>query len=423
MRLQITDLHADGYGSAELDGRAVAVYGALPGETVEAIPLKKKKRVLFSRAESITDPSADREDPRCPVASICGGCSLQHLSATGQLALRAQTLQSCLGEAQPDAWLPPLSADRWGYRSKARLGVKYVEKLGRVLVGFREKMYPFIVDNDGCDVLSPAIAEVLPALSELLTGMSAHASIPQIEVAVGDDAAALVFRHLQPLEDADVAALTAFGLNHEFQIYLQSGGIDTVTRIFPEKGTDRLHYAVSGFQFSFHPMDFTQVNQSVNRQLVALAVEQLRLQDVDRVADLFCGIGNFSLPVARHCAHVLGLEVAPGSVARARENAARNDANNARFEVADLTQPRAGSIDACNKVLLDPARAGAGAAIDGLVHGGIERIVYVSCNPVSLAADASQLVSMGFRYECAGVVDMFPHTAHMESISVFERTQ
>jgi len=417
----IDELHPDGYGLA--DGGRVGVTSALPGETVMARPFTRRRKRLYAKAESVANPHPDRVVPVCAAADYCGGCSLQHLDPSRQLEHKQSMLAAELGDARPETWLPPLEGPVSNYRSKARLGVKYVRNKKRLLVGFREKMLPYVADIERCEILVPPFDRLVEPLAELIAGLSIATSVPQVEVAGGDDRSALVFRHLEPLTGADQERMRAFSHEVDVDVYLQPAGIDSVHKLAPED-EPRLHYSLPahGIEMAFHPMDFTQVNQTINRRLVDLAIDLLDLDASHSVVDLFCGIGNFTLPVARRAARVHGLELAPDSVDRARENAARNGIANATFEAmapcADEVQMPPGALD---RALLDPPRSGAAAACKALAERRVERVVYVSCNPKTLADDARLLIDAGYRLEYAGVIDMFPHTTHVESIACLSK--
>ncbi|TAM64351.1 MAG: 23S rRNA (uracil(1939)-C(5))-methyltransferase RlmD [Rhodanobacter sp.] len=430
----ITDLGHDGRGVARVDGKAVFVSGALLGEQV-LLRLRKRHR-HFDEAEvvEVLAASPHRVEPRCRHFGACGGCSLQHMDAAAQIEAKQRVLAENferIGKVTPQAWLPPLASEPWGYRRKGRLSVRNVEKKGRVLVGFREESNPrFVADIQQCEVMHPALGPKIGLLAELLNGLQAASEIPQVEFAAGDDSMALVFRHMQPLSDADQAALTAFGQQHALAIYLQPGGQSSVHPLWPEQPRLAFRLASEDARFAdvelaFEPLDFVQVNAGMNQRMLTRALELLDPQPADRVLDLFCGLGNFTLPIARRVAGVAGVEGEHGLVERAAHNAARNGIDNARFHVANLFEDQRGSDWArqpWDKLLLDPPRAGADKVLDYLPHKQTRRIVYVSCHPASLARDAGILVNRhGFRLSSAGVMDMFPHTAHVESIALFER--
>lgn len=426
----IDSLSADGCG-VSADGR-LAVYGSLPGEKVKALPLTRKRGKLFLKAIDVHDESPSRVLPECEAALSCGGCSFQHLDHPAQLDFKAGLLAEQLVPLEPESWLPPLTGPLFGYRTKARLGVKFVEKKGRVLVGFREKQKPYITEISCCPVLADPCADLIEPLKDLVGSLSVSRSIPQIEIAAGDVETVLVFRHLEALTSDDESKLCSFGEHHGLRVCLQPGGAESVHRIFPIDGADLLSYSLrafspenSGLRFEFAPMDFTQVNLAVNRQMVDLAVELLDPGPSDVILDAFCGIGNFSLAVAGSAGEVIGAEQSAASIERARYNAAINGIDNASFEVVDLHDESAeiGGFSGINKVLLDPPRSGAESLMKKLESQDVERVVYVSCNPETLARDVKFLVQRGYLLRSAGIIDMFPHTTHVESIALLTRHQ
>ncbi|MBB5206978.1 23S rRNA (uracil(1939)-C(5))-methyltransferase RlmD [Chiayiivirga flava] len=428
LELDITDLTHDGRGVARVDGKAVFVTGALAGERVRALTTARKKSFDEAVATQILQASPDRVHPRCEHFGICGGCALQHLAPDAQVAAKQHTLLENferIGHVTPQRVLAPLAGEPWGYRRKARLGVKHVAKKGRTLVGFRERDPRFVADIERCEVLVPQVGSRIAALSALVDSLDARALIAQIEVAAGDDATALVFRNLEPLGDEDRAKLRAFGEREGFAIYLQPGNNDSVHPLVGD--TISLRFAVPGYDvdFDFRPLDFIQVNGPMNARMIDHALALLDPQPTDRVLDLFCGLGNFTLPLARRAASVVGVEGETTLVQRARDNARRNGVTNVEFHAADLGRDLRGQPwvrEGFDKLLLDPPRTGADATIPQLPLAGIGRIVYVSCHPGSLARDAGILVrEHGYVLRAAGVMDMFPHTAHVESIALFER--
>lgn len=426
----IESLSHDGRGVARMEGKTAFVDGALAGETVTARYVDRRRKFDALRTLEVTEnPSAERVEPPCPHADICGGCSLQHLDPQAQIRFKEHTLReqfAHFGGIEPEEWAAPLTGDRLGYRRKARLGVRYVPKRGEVLVGFREKRNSFIAAIDSCAVLDPRVGNAIEDLKSLIAGLSVYDRVAQIEVACGDDEAALVFRHLDPLSEADEAALVAFGQARNLHIYLQPKGPDTVHRIWPAEGAERLSYRLPHWELdlAFHPMDFTQVNAGINRRMLDQAMEWLDPQPDDRVLDLFCGLGNFSLPLARRAREVIGVEGEAALVERGRENAARNGIDNCRFLATDLQQDfthESWAREGFDRILIDPPRSGAQDVVRHLANAGAERILYVSCNPSTLARDAGELVERGYRLVRAGVMDMFPHTTHVESMALFER--
>ncbi|HEY0198899.1 MAG TPA: 23S rRNA (uracil(1939)-C(5))-methyltransferase RlmD [Rhodanobacter sp.] len=430
----ITDLGHDGRGVARVDGKTVFVSGALLGE--QAMLRLRKRHRHFDEAEvvELITRSPHRVEPRCRHFGQCSGCSLQHMDAASQIAAKQRVLSENferIGKVAPQSWLPPLSGEPWAYRRKGRLSVRNVAKKGRVLVGFREEENPrFVADIQQCEVMHPALGPKIGLLADLLNGMDAAGDIPQIEFAAGDDTMALVFRHMQTLSERDVAVLVAFGQQHDLAIYLQPGGNSSVHPLWPEHPRLAFRIGSSDARFGdveleFQPLDFVQVNADMNQRMLGRAIELLDPQPTDRVLDLFCGLGNFTLPIARRVAEVAGVEGEHSLVERAAQNAARNGIGNARFHVANLFEDQRSADWAkqpWDKILLDPPRAGADKVLEYLPHKQTRRIVYVSCHPASLARDAGILVSRhGFRLASAGVMDMFPHTAHVESIALFER--
>ena len=430
----ITDLGHDGRGVARINGKTVFVSGALLGEQVMARLCKRHRHFDEAEVVEVLTASPHRVEPRCQHFAQCSGCSLQHLDAPAQIAAKQRVLLENferIGQVAPQCWLPPLSGEPWAYRRKGRLSVRNVARKGRVLVGFREKQNPrFVAEIQRCEVMHPSLGPKVGLLAELLGSMDAADSIPQIEFAAGDELMALVFRHMQPLSEHDLAALTAFGRQHDFAIYLQPGGTSSVHPLWPEH--PRLAFRITSedarfadVELEFQPLDFVQVNAGMNQLMVARALELLDPQPTDRVLDLFCGLGNFTLPIARRVAEVVGVEGEHGLVERAAQNAAHNGIDNARFHVANLFEDQLQADwarEPWDKLLLDPPRADADQLLEYLPHQQTRRIVYVSCHPASLARDAGILVNRhGFKLASAGVMDMFPHTAHVESIALFER--
>ena len=425
---KITAVTHDGRGIADAEGKKVFVAGALEGETVTY--QRRKFRRNFDEAEllEIHEKSADRIEAKCEAFGRCGGCSLQHVSPEYQRGIKDQTLRDNLeriGRVEPQQWLEPMTGPTWNYRRRARLAVKDVHAKGRTLVGFRERHAPYVTDMQRCEVLAEPLDSMLPSLCDLIGGLTLRARLPQIEVAVAENGIALVFRVLDPPTEADLALLSAFGKDHGLRIYLQTGGPDSVTLLYPGSVDESLCYTLPEFDIrvDFEPIDFVQVNSEINSLMVHFAVEQLDAGPDDKVLDLFCGIGNFSLPLARRAGTVLGVEGEASLTARATENARRNGLDNVSFRVADLSK-----IDGTegwvrsgwDRMLLDPARSGAAEVVTRMHLFKPQRIVYVSCHPGTLARDADTLVhEQGYRLEAAGIIDMFPHTAHVESIAVF----
>jgi 23S rRNA (uracil1939-C5)-methyltransferase len=423
---EIIDLADDGRGIARVEGKIVFIDDALPGERVEWARIKRGRNFDEGRLERVLEPSADRVEPRCAHFGVCGGCRLQHLSAPRQLEFKQHQLHDALtriGKVTPAQMLPPLHGGVWNYRRRARLAARWVPKKDRTVVGFRERSTNFIADVKRCEVLQPPVDALVESLSLLLTALSVRNRVPQIEVAVADNAVALVVRVLEELTAADRELLLKFEREHGVQIYLQPGGYETIA---PLTQAVPLEYRLPQFDVTvrFEPNDFVQVNGEINAQMVARAVELLRPAPGERVLDLFCGLGNFSLPLARSGAHVVGVEGDAGLVARARSNAALNGIDNTEFVCGDLAQPSTGDAQWArrqyDKVLLDPPRAGALNVLPIVARCGAKVVLYISCHPGSLARDAGILVhEHGFTLQAAGVMDMFPHTAHVESAALF----
>lgn len=427
---RIESLNHEGLGIAHVDGKAVFIEGALPAEHVSFRITKRRKRYDLGKTIEILESSPDRVSPRCSYFGVCGGCSMQHLRAEAQLPAKQKVLRDNLeriGKVEPEAWLEPLSGAHWGYRRKARLGVRFVEMKGGVIVGFREKAHSFITPLASCEVLDPRVSRLLPAMRDLVAGLSCPERIPQVEVAAGDDRVALAFRHLVPLTAEDDRKLIAFGQVHDVQVFRQPGRPDELEPLWPPEPPP-LAYRLPEFslELEFAPADFIQVNAELNQQMVSRALQLLDPQPGDDVLDLFCGLGNFTLPIARRAGRVLGIEVEPALIAKARRNAGRNGITNAEFTASDLCHaeaPDPWGSRAFGKMLLDPPRTGAMEVIKRLPdQGDPRRIVYVSCNPATLARDSEALVhAKGFRLKSAGVMDMFPQTSHVEAMALFER--
>ena len=426
----ITAVTHDGRGIADTDGKKVFVAGALEGETVTY--QRRKFRRNFDEAEllEIHAASPDRIEAKCEVFGRCGGCSLQHVSAAHQRDIKEQALRDSLeriGQVEPREWLAPMTGPDWNYRRRARLAVKDVHGKGRVLVGFRERHAPFVTDMHRCEVLAKPLDALISDLSTLVGRLSIRARVPQIEAAVAENGVALVFRVLDPPGEADIENLRRFGADHALRIYLQPGGLDSVSLLYPDASEEPLYYTLPEFDIrvDFEPIDFVQVNSDINQRMVHFAVEQLDPGEDCRVLDLFCGIGNFSLALARRAGVVLGVEGEASLTRRATDNARNNGLDNVSFRVADLngidgteSWVRAG----WDRMLLDPARSGAAEVVTRMHLFAPQRIVYVSCHPGTLARDAGTLVNeQGYRLQAAGIIDMFPHTAHVESIAVFTK--
>ena len=434
IQLKIDRLSHEGRGIASISGKIAFVDGALPDETVTARYLQSRSRYDELVTETVLAPSADRTTPGCAFFGRCGGCSLQHLSTSAQIEFKQQLLldqlHHAIGVSETDiSLLPFLQGEPYNYRRKARLAVRFVAKKGGALVGFREKYSRFITEMDDCRVLVEPVASLINPLRELVSNLESRLFIPQFEVAAGDAGqkghqVALVMRHMRSLSNSDLDLILKFAERHQCDFYLQPKGVDTIHKIWPEDGPQRLQYCLPDYDLvmNFHPSDFIQVNGIINRQLIPLAIELLDLKAEDRVLDLFCGLGNFTLPIARHCDVVAGIEGSEVMVQRAMENAELNHVGNAEFHVANLYEAISNhpwSEQDFTKILLDPPRSGAIELIDFLVRQGAQKIVYISCNPATLVRDAAKLIEKGYTLNRVGVIDMFPHTAHVESIAEF----
>ena len=425
-QVTIESLSHEGRGIAHINGKTVFVFGALPGETVQIQILKTSSKFDQATTLEVIEASPMRIEARCEAFQVCGGCSLQHVENDDQVNMKQQSLLEMMSHAglEPTHWLEPIRADAWGYRNKARLGVKHVEKKGRVLVGFRERNTPFIADMHRCEVLLPGVGHQLELLSDLIGQLDARASIPQIELAADPENIQLVFRHLQPLSDHDREMLTSFAQEHGFQILLQPGGPDTVEPLYPPEPELFLYPDKdSDISIGFNALDFVQVNRDINRQMVAQALDLLELDTDHQCLDLFCGLGNFTLPLARRCAQVTGVEVDDAMLQRARIAARANQIDNTEYYSADLSQPDADAIwmnRQYDRILLDPPRSGALEMAQTIGRFKAERIVYVSCQPSSLVRDAAIICAQGYRMSKLGIMDMFPQTAHVEAMALFE---
>ncbi|MBI3187865.1 MAG: 23S rRNA (uracil(1939)-C(5))-methyltransferase RlmD [Gammaproteobacteria bacterium] len=425
----IEKLTPEGRGVAHINGKVTFIDFALPGERVMMQYTRTSNNYDEGRAIEVLQAAADRVQPLCEHFGLCGGCSLQHMNTDAQVNAKQQImieqLQHATGVA-PTEILSPLRGPVWGYRHKARLGVKFVFKKNKVLVGFREKAEALLADLSHCKVLHPSVGERLEDLGNLIMGMAARSRIPQIEVAVSDQVTALVFRNLEPLNEEDQHKLIEFAQANKLHIYLQPAGPDSVHPLWPAQ-PEVLQYKLANHNITieFTPADFTQVNPDINQQMIDRALSLLDLQANEKVLDLFCGLGNFTLPMARKSSHVTGVEGSVEMVVKARSNARLNQIENVEFHAADLSADLTGYPwlnHQYDKILLDPPRSGAMSMLKYLGKLGAKRIVYVSCNPATLARDAEVLVNeYGYKLAAAGVMDMFPHTAHVESIAVFNK--
>jgi len=445
--LEVGSLSHEGRGIAHIGGKVAFVDGALSGEKVSASFVRRRGRFDELKTIEVLTPSPDRVTPQCEFAGLCGGCSLQHMHSNAQIAFKqsvfVEQMEHAIGESLAEIELLPQLRDATEhYRRKARLAIRVVSKKGGALVGFREKYSSFITVMDNCKVLVKEVADLIQPLRELIDGLQGSFDIPQIEVAVGEQRVvnedpasdpatsyrlrtALVFRHLKPLSETDTDRLIGFSVSHDFDLYLQPGGNDTVHKIAPADTVERLQYFLPEFdlQLNFHPMDFTQINAGINRKIISQALTLLELNEEDTVLDLFCGLGNFTLATARVAKKVIGVEGSEEMVLRGSENAALNALGNVEFFAADLFQPIAEKEWAnlkYSKIILDPPRSGAIEIIPEIAKLGARTIVYISCNPATLARDTAELIKAGYCLRTAGVMDMFPHTTHVESMAVFD---
>lgn len=432
---RIESLDQEGRGVAHVDGKVIFIEGALPFEQVRFLSHHVKATYELATTVEVISASAQRVTPRCEVYGVCGGCAMQHLEFSAQVAAKQRMLENDLwhiGRVKAEKILPPIQGTPWHYRHKARLRVRYVEKKGGVLVGFNEKASSYVTAMDRCHVLTQPVSDLIVPLKALIAQLSIKQALPQIEVAVGEDATVLVLRILEPLSSQDIDLLQVFETTYGVQMWTQSKGPDTVQPLFTQ--TTSLHYSLPEYdlRYPFSPTAFTQVNPAINRVMIRRAMQLLAPQAGERIADFFCGLGNFTLPIARSGAVVHGIEGAQVLVNRAIENAALNGLHHVTFAESDLFDMTPEALQALapfDKWLIDPPRDGAIALVKALPDAedpqqahAPQRIVYVSCNPATLARDAAILTQVkGYQLKAAGVMNMFPHTAHVESIAVFEK--
>lgn len=427
MDVTIESLSHEGRGICHHNGKIVFVFAALPGEKVRIQITKTSKKFDEAKVIEVLEPSAKRIQPLCPHFSVCGGCSMQHIDDQTQIELKTQSVREMLDHAglKPETFLPPLQYQPWGYRRKARLGVKFVRKKDRLLIGFRERDKPYLADMQSCEILDPRVGKRLTDLMALISGLEARETIAQIEVAADDDHCVLVLRHLEPLSSGDRQQLLQFARQSDFWLQLQPKGPDTTHPLYPEQQQLYLNpLPDNGLKIRFQPSDFTQVNNNINRKMVVQALKLLDLKPGERVLDLFCGLGNFTLPMALNCESVIGVEGDEAMVNRARENARTEGVENTEYFSADLMQDcsdRRWMKQRYDKILLDPPRSGAQMIAENIERLGAQRIVYVSCQPSTLARDAQIICAKGYRLTHFGLMDMFPQTAHVESMAVFEK--
>lgn len=424
----IETMSHDGRGITHLNGKTVFVNGALPGEAVQFQMVHQRNHFDEAQVTQVLSESAQRRQARCPHFGTCGGCSLQHLDLTAQLHYKQQSLQELLwrqAKIQPQQWLPPITSPAWEYRRKARLGVKFVEKKQQVMVGFRERQGRLITQSQQCEVLVPSIGQKIAAFAEMIASLSIRDKIPQLEIAAGDNASAVVIRHLAAFSGSDLITLENFAQQHQLRLYLQPQGTDSV-RLFYPAAAEELYYLLPRYslKLEFQPLQFIQINASVNQAMIDLALELLDCQPQERILDLFCGIGNFSLPLAQRGVQVIGVEGDAAAVQQAQHNAKLNHIPHCQFYCADLFQPGFTAEWArhpVDKLLLDPPRSGAASVVDSIQQWQPQRIVYVSCDLATLARDSLGLSQQGYRLAKVGIMDMFPHTQHAEAIALFIR--
>lgn len=428
----VESLDYEGRGITHADGKVIFIEGALTGERVTYSSYRKKTSFELAQLGQVIKPTFMRVQPKCKHFGVCGGCSMQHMDARAQVAAKQRILEDNLwhiGKVKAQTILPPIYGQPWGYRQRARLSVRHVLKKGKTLVGFREKRGGYVADMQHCEILTPKIAKLLPLLGQLNESFTTRDILPQIEVAVGEHVDVLVLRILQALSPADEEAIKQFAVTHAVQFWLQTKGPETVVPFYPLDAPP-LTYSLPefGITMPFAPTEFTQVNADMNRVMVSRAMRLLNPQPNERIADLFCGLGNFTLPIARSGAQVVGIEGSPALVQRATQNAAFNGlVGNTQFSVMNLfeiVEAALVQLGHFDKMLIDPPRDGAFELVKALGADAPGRIVYVSCNPATLARDAEILVHQkGYVLKAAGVMNMFPHTSHVESIALFEKTQ
>ena len=428
-KVTIESLDQEGRGVAHFDGKVIFIEGALPGEIVSYASYRKKPAFEQAQVATIFRSAPMRVQPKCKHFGVCGGCSMQHLDARAQVAVKQRILEDALhhiGKVKAETIMPAIYGQAWGYRERARISVKHVIKKGKTLVGFHEKRSSFVADMQSCEILAPKIARLLPLLAELVSSLSIRDKLPQIEVAVGEHVDALVLRVMDTPNHADEALLRAFADAHDIQFWLQTKGPETIAPFHPLNAPE-LSYSLPEFDITmpFAPSEFTQVNSALNRVMISRAMRLLAPQPGERIADLFCGLGNFTLPIARSGAQVLGIEGSDALVKRARQNAASNGlSGNTEFiamNLFEMTEEGFAKLGHFDKLLIDPPRDGAFELVKSLGGDNApKRIVYVSCNPATLARDAAELVQRGYVLKAAGVMNMFPHTSHVESIAVFD---
>jgi len=416
--------------AVDATGKTVFIDGALAGEIVNCEVRAQRRRFIDAKVIEVIKPSNWREQPKCAYFLTCGGCSVQHIVHVEQLRLKQQAFVEQLqhfGNVSPQQWLAPITGPIYAYRNKARLSVRYVHKKNKVLVGFRERKNSFIADIDTCEVLNPLVAKLILPLKNILMNLKARDKIAQIEVAVGSEQVALVLRNLIELGDTDRSCLQEFAALHAVELYLQPGKPDYLEKIYPANTPQRVYYFLKEYnlKIGLKPLEFSQINPQINEKMLNLAIELLQIKPEHKILDLFCGIGNFTLVLAKFAKHVTGIEVSDAMVARALENAKLNDIQNVEFFAADLTQEQSDaswSLHTFDSILLDPSRHGAKEILALIAKLNPKKIVYVSCNPATFARDAGILVhEHNYSLVKSGIMDMFPQTDHIETIALFER--
>lgn len=430
-RVTIESLDQEGRGIAHAEGKVIFIEGALTGEVVSYASYRKKPSFELAQMTTLHRAASIRVEPKCKHYGMCGGCSMQHLDSRVQVAVKQRILEDSLariGKVKPESILPAIYGQAWGYRERARISAKYVIKKEKMLVGFHEKRSSFVADMQSCEILEPKVASLIQPLANLLAGLSIRDKLPQIEVAVGENVYVLVLRIMAPLSSEDEAALRAFADQHSVQFWLQTKGPETVVPFYPLDAPE-LTYSLPefGVVMPFAPGEFTQVNSQLNRVMISRAMRLLDPQKGERIVDFFCGLGNFTLPIARSGAHVTGIEGSDALVKRAAQNAASNTLSaNTEFSARNLFEMDEAALAALgrfDKWLIDPPRDGAMELVKSITPEiAPDLIVYVSCNPATLARDAAELVLRGYVLKSAGVMNMFPQTSHVESIAVFVRS-
>lgn len=426
----IENLSHDARGIAHIDGKVIFIANALPGETVKFKTLRRKSKFNEGEATEILETSSERQTPPCEYFGYCGGCQLQHMTPATQLAFKQHTVLEHIqhiGKTTPQTLLAPLQAETIGYRHKARLSSRVVKNKDQPLLGFRESNGRFIADHQHCEILAPRLSNLIAPLRQLLSKLTGNRDIPQIEMAAGNNNMAIIIRHVNNISEADKILWIAFSEQHQVDIYLQSGGPDTIHLFYPLNKTERLSFQFASWpiEWLFHPTDFTQIHPGINEKMLQQALTLLAPQPTDHILDLFCGLGNFTLPFALSSKHVTGVEGSERMVLRAQENAKHNNIDNVDFHVADLEKPInhfSWAQQPYQKIIIDPPRCGAAALMPFIGNSNASHLLYISCQPTTLARDTAQLVhEHGYTLQSLGIMDMFPHTHHVETMALFTR--